>query len=55
VVRRWLDAWSRTLSAWDDQYRSAIVSAECTAEIDLRVPSQQLAEEMTHWFLGFPR
>jgi hypothetical protein len=26
--------------------------AECTAEIDLRVPSQQLAEEMTHWFLG---
>jgi acetylornithine deacetylase/succinyl-diaminopimelate desuccinylase-like protein len=29
-----------------------VVSAECTAEIDLRVPSQQLAEEMTHWFLG---
>src|SRR5260370_42662786 len=29
-----------------------VVSAECTAEIDRRVPSQQLAEEMTHWFLG---
>ncbi len=29
-----------------------VVSAECTAEIDLRVPSPQLAEEMTHWFLG---
>jgi glutamate carboxypeptidase len=29
-----------------------VVSAECTAEMDLRVPSQQLAEEMTHWFLG---
>ena len=29
-----------------------VVSAECTAEVDLRVPSQQLAEEMTHWFLG---
>ncbi|WP_296339961.1 M20 family metallopeptidase [Reyranella sp.] len=29
-----------------------VVSAECKAEIDLRVPSQQLAEEMTHWFLG---
>ena len=29
-----------------------VVPAECTAEIDLRVPSQQLAEEMTHWFLG---
>src|SRR5258708_1222810 len=29
-----------------------VVSAECTAEIDLRVPSQQLAEEMVHWFLG---
>jgi glutamate carboxypeptidase len=29
-----------------------VVSAECTAEIDLRVPSQQLAEEMAHWFLG---
>jgi glutamate carboxypeptidase len=29
-----------------------VVSAECKAEVDLRVPSQQLAEEMTHWFLG---
>jgi glutamate carboxypeptidase len=29
-----------------------VVSAECTAEIDLRVPSTQLAEEMVHWFLG---
>ena len=29
-----------------------VVPAECKAEIDLRVPSQQLAEEMTHWFLG---
>jgi glutamate carboxypeptidase len=29
-----------------------VVSAECKAEIDLRVPSMQLAEEMTHWFLG---
>jgi glutamate carboxypeptidase len=29
-----------------------VVSAECTAEIDLRVPSQQLAEEMTHWFVN---
>ncbi|MBM3648076.1 MAG: M20 family metallopeptidase [Alphaproteobacteria bacterium] len=29
-----------------------VVSAECTAEIDLRVPSPQLAEEMAHWFLN---
>lgn len=29
-----------------------VVPAECTAEVDLRVPSQQLAEEMTHWFLN---
>jgi glutamate carboxypeptidase len=29
-----------------------VVSAECTAEIDLRVPNPQLAEKMTHWFLG---
>jgi glutamate carboxypeptidase len=29
-----------------------VVPAECKAEIDLRVPSQQLAEEMTHWFLN---
>jgi len=29
-----------------------VVPAECTVEVDLRVPSQQLAEEMTHWFLG---
>ena len=28
-----------------------VVSSECTAEIDLRVPNPQLAEEMTHWFL----
>ena len=29
-----------------------VVPAECRVEIDLRVPSQQLAEEMTHWFFG---
>ncbi|HYX03360.1 MAG TPA: M20 family metallopeptidase [Reyranella sp.] len=29
-----------------------VVPAECMAEVDLRVPSQQLAEEMTHWFLN---
>ena len=28
-----------------------VVPAECKVEVDLRVPSQQLAEEMTHWFL----
>ena len=26
-----------------------VVPAECRVEVDLRVPSQQLAEEMTHW------
>ncbi len=29
-----------------------VVPSECKIEVDLRVPSQQLAEEMTHWFLG---
>ena len=29
-----------------------VVPAECRIEVDLRVPSQQLAEEMTHWFLN---
>ena len=29
-----------------------VVPAECKVEVDLRVPSQQLAEEMTHWFLN---
>ncbi|CAN5721590.1 M20 family metallopeptidase [soil metagenome] len=29
-----------------------VVPAECKIEVDLRVPSPQLAEEMTHWFLG---
>ena len=29
-----------------------VVPAECTVEVDLRVPTMQLAEEMTHWFLG---
>ncbi len=29
-----------------------VVPAECKIEVDLRVPSQQLAEEMTHWFLN---
>ncbi|HEY2874021.1 MAG TPA: M20 family metallopeptidase [Reyranella sp.] len=29
-----------------------VVPAECKIEVDLRVPSMQLAEEMTHWFLG---
>ena len=29
-----------------------VVSAECTAEIDLRVPDPRSAEEMTHRFLG---
>jgi glutamate carboxypeptidase len=29
-----------------------VVPAECKAEVDLRVPSQLLAEEMTHWFLN---
>ncbi len=28
-----------------------VVPAECVAEVDLRVPTMQLAEEMTHWFL----
>jgi glutamate carboxypeptidase len=29
-----------------------VVPAECTAEIDLRVPSPELAEEMVHWLLN---
>lgn len=29
-----------------------VVPAECTAEIDLRVPDPRIAEEMTHWFLN---
>jgi len=29
-----------------------VVPAECKIEVDLRVPSRQLAEEMTHWFLN---
>ncbi len=29
-----------------------VTPAECSIEVDLRVPSQQLAEEMTHWFLN---
>jgi len=29
-----------------------VVSAECKAEVDLRVPSPELAEEMTHWFMN---
>jgi glutamate carboxypeptidase len=29
-----------------------VVPAECRVEVDLRVPSPQLAEEMTHWFLN---
>jgi glutamate carboxypeptidase len=29
-----------------------VVSAECTAEIDLRVPDPRTAEEMTHWLLS---
>jgi glutamate carboxypeptidase len=29
-----------------------VVPAECRIDVDLRVPSQQLAEEMTHWFLN---
>ncbi|HEX9328254.1 MAG TPA: M20 family metallopeptidase [Reyranella sp.] len=29
-----------------------VVPADCKIEVDLRVPSQQLAEEMTHWFLN---
>ena len=29
-----------------------VVPAECKIEVDLRVPSMQLAEEMTHWFLN---
>jgi glutamate carboxypeptidase len=29
-----------------------VVPADCKIDIDLRVPSQQLAEEMTHWFLN---
>jgi len=29
-----------------------VTPAECVIDVDLRVPSQQLAEEMTHWFLG---
>src|SRR5258708_38457166 len=28
-----------------------VVSAECTAEIDLRVPDPRTAEEMVDWFL----
>lgn len=29
-----------------------VVPAECRIDVDLRVPSPELAEEMTHWFLG---
>ncbi len=29
-----------------------VVPAECKIEVDLRVPTPELAEEMTHWFLG---
>jgi glutamate carboxypeptidase len=29
-----------------------VIPAECTAEIDLRVPSQDLADEMVAWFLN---
>ena len=29
-----------------------VVPAECKVEVDLRVPSPELAEEMTHWFLN---
>ena len=29
-----------------------VVPAECRIDVDLRVPSQLLAEEMTHWFLN---
>jgi glutamate carboxypeptidase len=29
-----------------------VVPAECKVDVDLRVPSQRLAEEMTHWFLN---
>ena len=29
-----------------------VTPAECVADVDLRVPSPRLAEEMTHWFLG---
>jgi glutamate carboxypeptidase len=29
-----------------------VVPSECKIDVDLRVPSQQLAEEMTHWFLN---
>lgn len=29
-----------------------VTPAECVIDVDLRVPSQQLAEEMTHWFLN---
>ena len=27
-----------------------VTPAECSIDVDLRVPSQQVAEEMTHWF-----
>ncbi len=29
-----------------------VISAECVAEIDLRVPDNRIAEEMVHWFLN---
>ncbi len=29
-----------------------VVPAECKIEVDLRVPTPQIAEEMTHWFLN---
>ena len=29
-----------------------VTPAECSVEVDLRVPNMALAEEMTHWFLG---
>jgi glutamate carboxypeptidase len=29
-----------------------VTPSECRIEVDLRVPDQRLAEEMTHWFLG---
>lgn len=29
-----------------------VVPADCRIDVDLRVPTPELAEEMTHWFLG---
>ena len=62
LKRRFNAAPEKVYAAWADPQRlvqwfgpASVKEGSVKAEIDLRVPSQQLAEEMTHWFLGFPR